>query len=104
MRLVGRGSVWEFYVVELYACLAHELESVFESVFFGVDDSSYAGLYYEFCALNARRCSDVECGSVAGVVGACQFGNGIGFSMEDVGVGGVVVVFAPVSNPEGVPL
>ena len=47
----------------------------------------------EFGTFYTGRSRDVHCGTVAAVVGACYFGNGIGFGMEHIGFGEIVFIF-----------
>ena len=88
-------------MVELYACAAKELQTVVQPVCLGIYDAFDACLYDEFGAFDAGGGGDVERGAIAGVVGTCQLGDGIGFGMQDVGLGHVAVVFANVFEARG---
>ena len=82
-------------------CTSEEVDAVFEAVVFGIDHSLDTSLDDEFGTFDAGRGCDVEGGSVAGVVGARQFCDGIGFGMEYIGFCDVVIVFAYVFEAGG---
>ena len=63
---------------------------------FRIDHSLDACLNDEFGTFDAGRGSDIEGGTVAGVVGTCQFGDGVGLGMKHVGLGHVAVVLADI--------
>jgi hypothetical protein len=58
-----------------------ELYAIRQTVFLTIDDSFEPSLYDEFGTLDAGRSRDVDGGTVRVVRTACQFGDGIGFSV-----------------------
>ena len=89
----GRTVLWDFgdrLEDDFNAGAAKEVDAVGETVLTGVDDTLDATLDDEFGTLDAWAIGDVESGAIARIVTLGDFGDGIGFCMEYVGLGAVV--------------
>ena len=75
---------------------AQQVDAVGEAVVLAVYDTADASLDDEFGTLDAGRGGYVDGGTVAVVVAAGELRDGIGLSVEDVGLGDVVVVLADI--------
>ncbi len=73
-----------------------QFDTVHDAVVFAVNNSFYAALNNEFGTFDAWRLGNVERGTIAAVVAARHFGNGVRLSVQNVGFRYVVVVFANV--------
>lgn len=73
-----------------------QVGAVCQAVLPGIDDLLDTGLDDQFGAFDAGRIRDVHGRSFAVVVGAGNFGDRIGFGMENVGLGEIILIFAHV--------
>ena len=69
---------------------AKEVDAIGETVLTGIDDALDAALDNELGTLDAGTVGDVECGAIARIVALGDLSDGIGFGMEDVGLGTIV--------------
>ena len=69
---------------------AEEIDTISETILTGVDDALDATLDDEFGTLYAWAIGDVEGSAIARIVALGNLGDGIGFGMEDVGLGAIV--------------
>ena len=69
---------------------AKEVDAVGETVLTCIDDALDATLDDEFGTLDAWAIGDVEGSAIARIVALGDLGDGIGFCMEDVGLGAIV--------------
>ena len=76
------------------ACATEEIDAIGKTVFTGVDDALDATLDDEFGTLDAGAVGDVESGAIARIVALGNLGDGIGFGMENVGLGTIVFSLA----------
>ena len=72
------------------ASTAEEIDAIGETVLTGVDDALDTTLDDELGTLDARAVGDVEGSTIARIVALGDLGDGIGFGMEDVGLGAIV--------------
>ena len=70
-----------------YSCSSEEVNTVSQAVLIFVDNSLYSGLDDQLRTLDARRGRHIERGSEAAVARFGDFGDGVGFGMEDVRLG-----------------
>ena len=80
---------------------AEQFETVFETVFLGIDYALDACLDDELGTFDAGGGGDVEGGAFAAVARPGYLGDGVGFGVEHVGDGQVVVVLAYVLEAGG---
>ena len=76
------------------ACATEEIDAVGETILTGVDDALDAALDDELGTLDAGAVGDVESGAIARIMALGDLGDGIGFGMENVGLGTIVVGLA----------
>ena len=69
---------------------AKEVDAVGKTVLTSVDDALDAALDNDFGTLDARTVGDVECGAIARIVALGDLSDGVGFGMENVGLGAIV--------------
>ena len=73
---------------------AKEIDAVGETVLTCIDDALDATLDDEFGTLDAWAIGDVEGSAITRIVALGDLGDGIGFGMEDVGLGAIVFSLA----------
>ena len=73
-----------------------QLDAVVKPVGVLIDNASDAGLNYEFRALHARGCCDIESRALAAVAGLCNLRDCICLCMKDIRFGDTVLVFADI--------
>ena len=94
MLLFSGGTIlWDFgdgLEDDFNAGAAKEVDAIGETVLTGIDDALDAALDNELGTLDAGTVGDVECGAIARIVALGDLSDGIGFGMEDVGLGTIV--------------
>src|SRR5690554_4435145 len=80
---------------------AEQLNAVLYPIGLTKNHTNDAGLNNQFGTFDARRRSNVEGSPIAAVVAAGNLGYGIGFGMQDIGLGHIVCVFALVFEAGG---
>lgn len=91
----------EIHVDTFYTGPAEQIETVVKPVVLAIDHPLDSGLYNELGALYAWRGRDIERGTIAVVRAACKLGDGVGLSMEHVGLGDSLVVLANILESAG---
>ena len=89
----GRTILWDFgdgLEDDFNASTTKEVDAVGETVLTCIDDTLDATLDDEFGTLDAGTVGDVECGAIARIVALGDLSDGVGFGMENVGLGAIV--------------
>ena len=95
MRLLIPGLLLR-QMYDLDSRLAEEVEAVGYTIKFRKHNASDAGLNDELGALHARRGRDIQRSSVAGVIAACHFGDGVSFGVEHVWICHAIFILADI--------
>ena len=75
--IVFRIEIYHFYIGAF-----EQTKTIVQTILLSIHYATYARLYDEFGTLYARRCGDIQGAAFAVVVTPCQFGYGIGLSVQ----------------------
>ena len=85
----------------LNASPLQQINAIGEAILARIDDALDTSLNDEFAAFNARTIGDIERGAIGIVVATGNLGDGIGFGMEDVGLGDTIFVLTDIFKSRG---